>query len=336
MSRRFFNRRTGNGGRWSLVRAACPIAVIGISLFFFVGVPVPSHVRCSLIVEPQFPVPFYVPSNGQLAFISNEFETVVKGQTIARIKSVEIEQKLQHVQNNLDRDRNLLNQLRLRMNEEMLVAARMAVTQKNIEANEAELVVLQEDQSKLNVVSPLDGVVFPAPIRKSVFGDRSDLDRWKGDRWQGDRWHGHLTDRINLDCYVERGEQLFFVHSRNEKTVTLYVGEREIDFVNSGQPVVVLFSQLPGELWEGIVGEIYEVDVDLNQRSMGDIGMDTYQDSVGNLKSLETPYRVTVNMETVPEHAFVGSGGRARISIPSQTLAEKTWQFFDRLARFNL
>ena len=85
------------------------------------------------------------------------------------------------------------------------------------------------------------------------------------------------------------------------------------------------------------MGEIYEVDVDLNkEQQTSDIGVEIYQDAAGRMKSLETPYRVTVISEDVPEQAFVGSGGRARVSAASETLAEKTRHFFEQLASFNL
>ncbi len=327
MSKSLLRGGSGNWGRFSVVRSAFPVACIALFLAAFFLMPLPSYVRCNLIVEAKNPTPIYVPSKGKLTYVCGEFDTVKSGQTIAQIESLEIDQKIQILQNKLDRGRNSFAQLKLRANEDPLAAAQLVVIQKNIEANEDELAVLQEEHSKLTVKAPLNGVALPAPIRKAKFSNDEQLRKWQG----------QLTDEINQNCFVERGEQLLSIHSEGQKTITLFVGEREIDFVKKDQPVEMLFAQQPGTLFAGIVGDIYEVDVDLNKdQTVGEIGVETYEDASGRLQSLETPYRVTVIAETVPKHAFVGSGGRARISIPYKTFAEKTAQFFERLASFNL
>ena len=98
----------------------------------------------------------------------------------------------------------------------------------------------------------------------------------------------------------------------------------------------MLFTQDSDETFAGVVKEIYEVDINLNKNVAWDIGVETYQDASGQIKSTQTPYRVTVEADVIPPQAYAGSSGRARISIPSQTLAQKTKEFFERLAKYEL
>ncbi|MDG1872271.1 MAG: hypothetical protein P8J27_00060 [Mariniblastus sp.] len=317
--------RRNQWGRLSLVRSAFPISIFCLVVALFFCLPIPSHVRCNFLVEAESPTLIYAPSRGKLTFINAPYQPVHSGQTVALIDSVKINEQLREVKNKLNRAQNNLEKLKLRENSEPLVASQIAVTQKNIESSREELKLLADKHAKLTVQAPVDGVLIPAGIRTDIYQDASVKTR-----------QGRPTDKENLNCFVERGEELFSIVAEEKKTVTLFIGEREIDFVKSDQKLKLMFVQQPGDLFDGLVGKIYEVDVDLNQKSVGDIGLETYQDAAGKIKSSQTPYRVTVKSTEIPTNAFAGSSGRARISIPPQTLAQKTKDFFERLAEFEL
>ena len=312
-------------GRFSLVRSAFPVTMLALLIGAFFYLPIPSHVRCNFVVEAEKPTVLYVPSDGRLTFIEQQHPPVVKGQKVALIESVEIDEQLREVSDKLSRAQHRLEMLQYRASEDPLVAPQIVVTKKNVESSKQELRLLETKHAKLSVASPVAGILVPSRIRKAVFEDGL-----------AKKWQGRLTDKANLNCFVERGEELFQIESAENKTVTLFVGERDIDFVKTGQEMKLLYSQRPGELFDGIVGEIYEVDVDLNEAAVGDIGMETYLDAAGKTKSSQTPYRVTVNSATVPPLVYSGSSGRARISVPSQTLFLKMKELFKRLAKFEL
>ena len=143
--------------------------------------------------------------------------------------------------------------------------------------------------------------------------------------------------KIDITFANEQRDDLFVILVNGKQLVTtLFVGERDINFVKPGQTVSLLFSQKHGSKVSGQVEAIFEADVDLTERPLGDIGLDTYQDATGRLKSVQTPYRVTVTADSIPTSAFVGSGGRARIEIPSQTMWESSLQFLKRIANTKL
>ena len=327
MSQTLKRRRPPNSpwGKFSIARSLFPISILCLLLGLFFYLPIPSHVRCNLVVESDEPTLIYAPSNGQLTFISKEYESVKQGQLVAKIDSKEIDGQLREVSSRLKRAQNNLEKLNLRVNESPLIAAQIAVMQKNIEASEQELNLLEAKQEKLTVITPVDGMVSPVVARKQIYDDA-----------EATKWQGKPTDASNLNCFVERGEELFSIENRIKKNVTLFVGEQDVDFIKPGQEIRMLFAQDSSDTFEGVVGEIYEVDVNLNENMTRDIGVETYQDAAGNIKSTQTPYRVTVKTDAIPPHAYAGSSGRARISIPSQTLAQKTKEFFERLAKFEL
>lgn len=327
MSQTFKRKKTPDNqwSRFSITRSAFPITLfcLLIGLFFFL--PIPSHVRCNLLVESDEPTVIYAPFSGKLTFIKGEYEPVEKGQLVAKIESREISEQLREVNNNLKRAQNNLEQLNLRVNEGPLIAAQIAVMQKNVEASERELRLLEKKRAKLTVNAPIDGVVFPVLSKEQIY-----------EQDQANKWEGKPTDASNLNCFVVRGEELFTIENRDRKTITLFVGEREIDYIKPGQDIRMLFTQDSGETFAGIVKEIYEVDINLNKNVAWDIGVETYQDASGQIKSTQTPYRVTVEADVIPQQAYAGSSGRARISIPSQTLAQKVKEFFERLVKYEL
>ena len=326
MANPLFRKRTRSAGRFSLARAGFPLFSLGLLAAVFFFVPFGTHVRCNLVVNSEAPTDVYVPSNGKLTSVSTAFSTVAKGQVIARIESIEIDQKLRQTRNSLSRHKNLLKQWSYRVNEDPLAASQIAVTQKNIEAENTKLRLLEDELARLNVLAPQSGVIHPAP-------DQAEFYVADG---QAKKWQGNLLDDKNLNCYVQRGDHLLAIQSADKKTVTLFVGEREIDELETGQPLVVMFSQCPGQTFDGLVGAIFKVDVDVNDVESADTGVETYVNAAGKLQSLQTPYRVVAELESIPTQAFAGSGGRARISVTNKTLAQKTMEFFDRLAKFNL
>ena len=327
MSQTFNRKKTPNSqwGRFSISRSAFPITLFGLLIGLFFFLPIPSHVRCNLLVESDEPTIIYAPFSGKLTYIKSEYEPVKEGQLVAKIESKEISEQRREVNNKLKRAQNNLEKLNLRVNESPLIAAQIAVMQKNVESSQRELRLLEAKQAKLTVNAPIDGVVFPVLARKQTYADDG-----------ANKWQGKPTDASNLNCFVTRGEELFSIENRDRKSVTLFVGEREVDYVKPGQEIRMLFTQDSGETFAGVVKEIYEVDINLNQDLARDLGVETYQDAAGQIKSTQTPYRVTVEADVIPQHAYAGSSGRARISIPPQTMAQKTKVFFERLAKHEL
>ena len=216
--------------------------------------------------------------------------------------------------------------LKLQSNADPLVASQIAVARKKLEGLTSRLQLLNEKMDKLSVLAPQSGKVLPAAIRQVGQADDE----------QFFPWTGRLTDERNLGCIVQRGDALFSIVDESHKNVTLYVGEREIDYIQQGQAVTMLLSQTPGQLFHGSVLAIYEVDVDVNEDEARDIGVEQVEGPSGKRLTLQTPYRVIVKFEQLPKSAFIGSGGRARIHVPSQTLVQKAVDFMERLASMNL
>lgn len=316
-------RAVRRDGQFSFSRSIVTTVILASLIAFAVLVPLPSYIRCNLIVEARDPTPVYVPADGRLTEIAEKNQPVTRGDVIARISSLKLQQELRLARNEIRRFENFLQELTVRVNEDPLVAPLIAETQKDIEAAQSRLQLIQKEDQRLTVAAPHDGHAVPAMPRR--FSEPT-----------SNGWQGTLMDLANRDCLVRRGDHLMTLHRPDSKTVTLFVGEREIEMVQPGQEVTLMFHQEIEATTTGTVDEIYEVDVDLNDPQAGDTGVETWRDMSGKMQSGQTPYRVTVVTESIPAQAFVNSGGRAAIRTPDRTLLQKAMELIDRLARMNL
>ncbi len=140
---------------------------------------------------------------------------------------------------------------------------------------------------------------------------------------------GSLFDTENQECYVQRGQPLFVVENEKRRLVA-YLGETDVEFLAAGQKVTLFFNQTLHRKFNGAIQKIIQVDVKLNEEESASSGIETFVDQTGAIQTLQTPYRVIISVDQFPQGVLVNSGGRARISVPMRTIAQKVWFVLDR------
>ena len=293
--------------RWR--RATLTTMVAGSLLAFVFFVPIPRSVYSEFEVSLKDPTPIFAPVDGQLVFVASPYQSVAKGETIARLENDKLKQKVQQQKFKLARAANELAQLNARVNEGPFVASQLEIARKNVESIKSGLKAFESELNRANVVAPASGVVYPVDeqVQQGVTGSEI--------------WRIRLDESRNVNCTVGSGDRLMTLGNPDDKRVTLFVSERKMDFVTIGQTVRLCFDRVPGEVYAGKVGEIFEDEIQTDA-SIYDRRVEADKDNLAAEKS----FRVTVEMETIPETAVAGSVGRAKIAVAKQTIAGRIFR----------
>ena len=282
------------------------LLLVSVALVWFVFfIPLPKSVYGDLEVRLKNATPVYSPLNGRLVYIAESYQQVSAGDTVARIQSDELTNKVALKELELERAKNELSLLNSRINEDDSIAAKIEVAMKNVSAVSASWELMKTELGRGEVVATIDGTVFPTgfelvqqnPKRKSSSAP--------------------LNDPENENCFVRTSEPLLTLGVPTSKELVVLVSESDMDFVAVGQPVHIKFDRISTERFSGSVSQIFKTELDdtLNENSLNRSG-----------KS----FRVIVGLEEIPDEAVVGSIGRGKIAVPSESLGSRLMRVLTR------
>ena len=97
----------------------------------------------------------------------------------------------------------------------------------------------------------------------------------------------------------------------------MLVDEKNMNYVALGQSVRLVLDRFPRRSFQGRVEEIYVDQANI----LGD--------NDGELEPLKR-FPVLLAIEEFPQEAVAGSIGRAKISVPSQSISKRLWLLFER------
>lgn len=304
--------RSATASPLSWVRLGVTLIVL-VALFAFVAfVPLPKSVSGGFEVRLKDPVPVFSPVDGNLISVVEPYQSVAQGETVATLDNPALSQKVELKRLELSRARNELELLNARINDGPSIASRISVAQKNVATVQAACSIYEEELMATKVVAPQAGVVFPAtePDSRGETNDRT-LSQSQMPSVGG------VMDASNSNCYVSSSQHLLTIADPNVREVLMLVDEKDMDYVAVGQSVRLVLERLPGQSFLGRVEEIY------TDQTQGQSGKN---DELEPLKQ----FPVSIAIEEFPHQAVAGSIGRAKISVPSQSIGKRLWLLFER------
>ena len=310
------HKMTPTVGRRKLNLPRAVATMLGLALVGLLAIylPLPSSVYCNFRVESKGAWTVYAGGDGELALNTGPYSQVEKNAVLGSIKSeslienrVELQSEREHLQ---DRAARLKRQL----DQGTDVAAELKIVESELTKVTEQLVLLNKEIDDLSIRAEVSGMLRPIG-----------LDAVNQTEGEG----GTFFDSAYRNCLVARGQPLFSIESGSKRLVS-YLGESDVEFVAVDQAVDLIFDHDVSNHLVGIIKEIIEIDVDLNSMETEQSGLETYVDQTGAVRTLQTPYRVIIELENFPDTIRVGAGGRGKISVPKTTLVEKVWFVLDR------
>ena len=286
------------------------IVLIGL-LAFVAFIPLPKSVSGGFEVRLKDPVPVFSPVDGNLISVAQPYQNVVQGETLAKLDNPGLSQKVEMKRLELSRARNELELLNARVNDDSSMASKISVAEKNVATVQAACLIYEDELMATNVIAPQSGTVFPPTGSSSRDQSNDDTSGQSHLPVRG------LMDSSNSNCYVRSSQHLLTIADPNVREVLMLVDEKDMDYIAVGQSVRLVLERLPGQSFVGQVEEIYTEQTQ------------TQSDNVDELEPLKR-FPISLSIDEFPPQAVAGSIGRAKISVPGQSIGKRLWLLFER------
>ncbi|MEX2186292.1 MAG: hemolysin D [Pirellulales bacterium] len=302
--------------------------VVGLLLYL----PLPHRVMGTVDVRPFEGRPVVAEYGGELAkIIKWPGERVAKGEAIAVLRNKELELQLEESIFERDLAISQLDDLRFRAATDP--EADRDIPRAANKLRDAEKVVAEHRQElqALTLRAPVAGVVLPPPSlpgRARVDGGLPSMS-------------GTIFDKHNENAMVQAKYEVCQVGEPDLWEAVIFIDQTDIEFVAPEQKAKIRLEEFP---LTDVDTQIREVDTDplkavprrLSSKTGGSIATETTE--LGLEKPQSTTYQaVSQRLATdFAPHLRVGLKGEAKITVVSQTAAQRFWWFLRQTFNFKL
>jgi len=312
-------RRLIRGRRFGLVALIVSLAIIVAVL-----IPLPHSVKSPAAVRLTDSRPVQAPLDGTILSAVEAGKNVRRNQVLAVLSNREMERQLKRLEGERDRQEKRIDHLTARRLFDPNAAALLPAAKAELTRIEDELAQHRRSMQPLELKSPVDGTVI-APPRRTRRGNTR-LAQWTGTPLEP-RNRGGLLRRGTLFCLVGDPRKLEAV---------LLVDEAEVDLVQPGQDVSLVFDQLPGRSIPGTVIEKSPAAGSATLHSLIFSEDRTVTDKPPETEADAAVYSVRVRLQQTPPELLLGSRGTARIKTRPRSLAWRGLRFLRRTFRFDV
>jgi putative peptide zinc metalloprotease protein len=176
----------------------------------------------------------------------------------------------------------------------------------------------QTDQRfrRLDVVAPVDGIVYAAPSRPRPASDRLQLASWSG----------QPMEPSNLEAVVSEAELLCVIGQTDRWQATLMIDQADIELVRLGDAVEIRLDAWPMTSLHGHIDQLSEAQLQLPRPAA--------DSPAAPLPT--TLYQARVQLRDVAAPLRPGYRGQARIELPPRSLAWRWHRWFTQTFRLEL
>ena len=304
--------------RWRPLVSLSLLAV-GIGMVLFL--PLPYRVPAVAMIEPAGATRVYVTVPGALQSALPAGRRVTKGEVLATLSNPELELEVAQLRSDVKQQELKVDTLQARRVTDQLPAAKatLADLQQQLESR-------LNDLHKLELLSPATGMILPPPGVAQETNNQGLLNSWHGTPLE-ERNRGALLRTGTLFCLIGEPDQI-------EAVLTL--SQADVELVTTGQKVKLRLDEVPGELLTGEITELARIDVQvLPRESSASQRIPTQTDQQGVIRPVETLYQARVKLDETDRPLLLRSGGKAKITVASHSLAWRGWRFLQRTFRFS-
>ena len=323
--------------RTRMVGSLAGIAVLVLAVLL---VPLPHRIICTLEIQPRDAGLVYVTVPGQLEEIQVKAgQPVEKDQPLAKLQNIELELELADLTGQAGQYRRQLENLAFQRHQDPQAGAQILSIRETLQTIEDQLARKQEDRRRLQLTSPVAGVVFPPPSTPKNQQPENQLPTWSGTP---------LEDE-NTGCYLEEGQLLCQVGDPTRMEAVLVIDQADIEFVREGQQVEIKLESQPGEtlthnLVEGrkvklTIAEVAKSDLQVSSIRLSDKAggeLATKTDASGQERPVEASYQARVPLDAPAGRLIPGLRGRAKIKVGTLPLGSRIYRWVSQTINFDL
>ncbi|TWT39369.1 HlyD family efflux transporter periplasmic adaptor subunit [Blastopirellula retiformator] len=269
----------------------------------------------------------YVPVEGRIESTVAAGQHVVAGETLAKLVNDDLDLRRVELTGDVSEQRQHVENLRRQLNNDRSVAAQIPAAEAVLADLQRQLDVVSRDAERLTIKSPSDGVVMPPPLRVEEGQSQRQLPSWTGTPLQ----------QQNRGALLQRGDLLAIVAESNQMEAQLLIHQRDVDLVNVGDEVKLLFDGLTGSTIQGKIVEISRDEVIAAPRNLAqDAQLPVEEGEAGEMSLVERSYQATVQLDSVPIKLLPGTRGKAVVLGRSLSLGQRISRWISGNFRFEL
>lgn len=309
-------------------RLALSIAAAAAAGFVFAAVPAPHFVSAPLVIEAHEAQSVFAAVAGRLprrADYAAAGQAVRRGETLVALEAPDIAQRIVELQGRiaaLQARRDAFSVLRVGDDG---AVQQLPTIEQSLRDLEGQLQQLREQEARLTLRAPIDGVVLPPPPRAAP--------RIKGEL---PTWSGTPLDRTSAGGALERGEMFCQVGDPARLVAVLLVDQAEVEFVRPGQRVALWLHELPGERLTGVVLDVAASQAESVPPNLAATeALAVIRDPQGRARPASAAYAVRVSLAPLASPPPIRSTGWARIHAPPRTIAARLWRYLASTFRWS-
>jgi putative peptide zinc metalloprotease protein len=316
---------TARGRMMNWPRFLTASAIGGAVIAGIMVVPLPHRISAPALVESRDDAIVYVSVGGRLTKIA-EGDDVSEGQPLAWLADPVLEQEIAQLSGEIDVLKVRLTSLRTnRASRDNELADQMQTLQAAIDDLNDRLAKKLQDEQRLIIKSPANGRILPPRKRKQ-----------EAPEGQLASWTGRPLDEENLGCHLEAGTTLCHIGSPSQVEAVVVLEQSDVEFISTGQRVLLALDQLPGETVWGTVEQISDSNLDIVAPELIAAGaIPTVMDEQGNARPVNAPYLARVRLDS--EHPLLLRGtGTAKIYAPPLSIGSRIKRYLQDTFSFRL
>ena len=301
------------------------LATILVLLF----IPFPSTVRVPFIVESKTTKHMVATVDGWLQQSVAYADQVEPGDVVAVLRNPELEKEQVAAAGEVAGLRRSLENFRLQANLDNRFLAQIPAAAAALASAEDRLKTLLRKQERLEITSPIRGIVLAPPLRE----DTSVANVGAANDGIPVSWSGTALQPANAGCFIRKGDPICLISPPGQMQALAFAGQDVIELVNRGAEAKVLLAELPGP---SVAASVVAISNDKVARIPAPLAATGEIPVAADMSPVEPTYFLTLTFDDPPHVLRHGSTGIARLTTPPRTIMSRISRVIRRTFRFQL
>jgi len=320
-------------------RVIATLAVVVAVIAAVIFVPLPHTVKCTFEIGPRDAAAVYVDVTGRLEeVLVKEGQQVVAKDPVAILSNPDLELSVIKLAGQLEQTRTRLHGLEREQFRDTRAASLQIQQVEKIELTiEKQLEEKKEELTRLRIVSPVAGVIIPAPPRPS-----------RPEEGRLPMWSGSPLDPKNKGATFAESDLICRIGNPTSLEALLVVDQADIELVDEAmhgdkEPQVVLqLDGYPGETLTSRIIDVAKVELQVTPTGLSSQAggeLNTKTDPTGVQRPMSTSYQARVPLDEqgkLQGLLCTGMRGRAKVSTKWQSLGKRLSRYISRTFHFEL
>lgn len=325
-----FFRTPGRASKMKRKNVLSSLSIAGATIAGICLIPLPFHVDCAVVIEPQDAQQVFAMVPGRLvSWNKKPGDSVKKDDVIAELTNLDLDLQLMRYRGEYEIEATrLASYERLKSSDEQS-ASQIKIQREIVASKAAKISWLNERIGMLKVTAKEAGVILPAaPKPKPKSGDE-----------QLPTWTGNPYDAKNSDAVFSESDLLCYVGDPGRMEAVLVVDQHDVDLVGEGDAADIKIDSARLDTFSGKIEKMSEMEMRVSPENLAlQSGgrLDTEMDESGRLRPISTSYQARVPLKNVEVPLRSGYRGQAKIYVGWKSVGWRILRFFTRTFKLEM